>query len=1131
LLGHFFPTRLSSDLGNDHIIADYYSGWGGGALYGDEGNDIIDGRPAQYGPTLYGGSGDDTLYTSTNGFSRAFGGDGNDLIYSHGETWGGTGNDTIILSFTYYTGLVRGEEGDDTITAAAQGNAISGGSGADVITGDAGNDQLGSADFSGSGPGFADDMGLEQDIIAASGGNDSISAGYGDSVDGGSGSDILRLSFGGLGSGITFSTAGIASSQPVDIGGGTIQNIETLEYLRGTEFGDNLTAATQDSLLIVDAGAGDDVITSQNSSVDVRGGTGNDRLISGAAGDLFNGGSGVDTIDYQNASASVTVNLAVGTGAGGDQLADVENVWGSSYHDSLTGNAVANLLDGGAGNDILDGGAGADMLIGGLGDDQFFVDNAGDILVEANSGGNDVAVATASYVLASGAFVETLQAAVAAGAVNLTGNEIDQTLLGNASANVLEGGGGNDTINGGDGLDTAAYATAGSFVIVDLALTGPQNTNGGGVDDLIAIENLVGSGFGDGLSGNAAANVLSGLAGNDILDGRGGNDTLLGGSGNDILDGGSGGDSMAGGAGDDTFYVDDANDILIEANGEGNDQAYILGTFTLGAGSSVEALVARDQFSAEAFAVTGNELNQEMWGNLGDNYMNGALGDDHLVGQAGNDTLLGGGGHDRLDGGTGNDILDGGDGNDYLVGGMGADNMAGGLGNDRFYVDDAADQLVELANQGDDIAFVLGTYTLAAGTSIETLYAYNQAGTEELTLTGNEFGQSLYGNLGNNYLNGGGGNDFLVGLDGNDNLLGGAGNDNMAGGTGNDVYYAGEEGDRVFENDGEGEDIVVLTASWRLTDGAYVETMSADANAGSITLTGNDLGQSLYGNDGDNVLTGNGGSDYLVGGLGNDRYYVDPSDYIGESVGGGDDTIFVTTSYALLDGNEIETLVAVNQDATTQVDFAGNEFGQSLYGNQGVNNLFGAGGDDYLVGLGGNDFLNGGSGNDNLNGGLGDDRYYVDAGDKIFEGQGEGDDLAVAFESFTLNAGAHLETLSAAEGNAAINLTGNEIGQSIYGNAGANVLNGGGGNDYLVGGAGNDRFVFTATPGNDTIGDFTSGSDKIDLTAFGITMTDVQATSANGTTTLAVDTNHDGTADFTITLLGANAPVAGDYLF
>ena len=68
-------------------------------------------------------------------------------------------------------------------------------------------------------------------------------------------------------------------------------------------------------------------------------------------------------------------------------------------------------------------------------------------------------------------------------------------------------------------------------------------------------------------------------------------------------------------------------------------------------------------------------------------------------------------------------------------------------------------------------------------------------------------------------------------------------------------------------------------------------------------------------------------------------------------------------------------------------------------------------------------------------------------------------------------------------------------------------------------------------PGNDTIADFTSGADKIDLSAFGITMTDVKATTANGTTTLAIDTNHDGTSDFTITLAGAAAPVVGDYLF
>jgi Ca2+-binding RTX toxin-like protein len=221
----------------------------------------------------------------------------------------------------------------------------------------------------------------------------------------------------------------------------------------------------------------------------------------------------------------------------------------------------------------------------------------------------------------------------------------------------------------------------------------------------------------------------------------------------------------------------------------------------------------------------------------------------------------------------------------------------------------------------------------------------------------------------------------------------------------------------------------------------------------------------------------------MVGGAGNDVYYVDASDFIGEDVGGGDDTIVVATSYTLREGNEIETLVALNQNSTDPVSLTGNEFGQSLYGSQGANQLDGGAGNDFLVGLGGNDFLIGGAGNDNLQGGTGNDLYYVDSGDQIFENASEGDDLAVAFQNFTLGAGQSVETLSANEGSGTINLTGNALAQSIYGNSAANVLTSGGGADYMVGGAGNDTFVLTNAPGVATVGDYAAG-DVVDIGQF-----------------------------------------------
>src|SRR4051812_30856971 len=74
---------------------------------------------------------------------------------------------------------------------------------------------------------------------------------------------------------------------------------------------------------------------------------GDDWLKSGLAADLFDGGPGLDTIDYGRESAGVLVDLATGVGARGDQLVSVENLVGSTFADTLGGTAGANVLAGG----------------------------------------------------------------------------------------------------------------------------------------------------------------------------------------------------------------------------------------------------------------------------------------------------------------------------------------------------------------------------------------------------------------------------------------------------------------------------------------------------------------------------------------------------------------------------------------------------------------------------------------------------------------------------------------------------------------------------------------------------------------------------------------------------------------
>ncbi|NCY02113.1 MAG: hypothetical protein EBX36_04180, partial [Planctomycetia bacterium] len=178
-----------------------------------------------------------------------------------------------------------------------------------------------------------------------------------------------------------------------------------------------------------------------------------------------------------------------------------------------------------------------------------------------------------------------------------------------------------------------------------------------------------------------------------------------------------------------------------------------------------------------------------------------------VVGTTGNDTLVGTANQDVLLGGTGDDSLDGGAGIDLLV---------GGLGNDSYTVDNAADQVLENANEGIDTVLASISYTLGANVENITL-----TGTANLNATGNALDNVLTGNAGTNTL---------------------------AGGLGNDTYVISSVADTIIENVGEGTDTVQASVTYTLGDN--VENLTLTGNA-ALNGTGNDLG---------NVITGNSGN-------------------------------------------------------------------------------------------------------------------------------------------------------------------------------------------------------------------------------------------------------------------------------
>ena len=272
---------------------------------------------------------------------------------------------------------IHGLGGNDVLNGGAGNDDVWGGSGADVISGGAGDDFLRSADYIEGDVyghfGIDFDLGTEQDQLDGGEGSDFLSVGYGDSANGGDGFDFLALSFAGLSHGIIFDANSLVSGQPISLGGGTIENFEGVQYLRGTAFADMLTAASQGPYQEIIAGDGDDVIIGRDTSVSVLGGAGDDLFISGSEGDFFQGDAGIDTADYRNRTAGVLVFLdgSAGTDPSVEGLRDVENVIGSAYADTLSGDDQANVLRGGDGDDTLKGLAGNDTLEGGAGNDTF----------------------------------------------------------------------------------------------------------------------------------------------------------------------------------------------------------------------------------------------------------------------------------------------------------------------------------------------------------------------------------------------------------------------------------------------------------------------------------------------------------------------------------------------------------------------------------------------------------------------------------------------------------------------------------------------------------------------------------------------------------------------------------------
>ncbi|MBK8189668.1 MAG: calcium-binding protein [Vampirovibrionales bacterium] len=841
-----------------------------------------------------------------------------------------------------------------------------------------------------------------------------------DTLNGGRGADRMQ---GGLGNDVYYvDEAGDVIVENADAGLDTVRssisytlgaNLENL-ILEGTA-NLNGTGNAQNNALIGNAGAntlsggaGNDVLNGLAGADTLIGGLGNDVYVVDNAGDVV-----IENADEGRDTVNALVDYTLGANVENLTLLGTANLNGSgnALANYLIGNAGANTLSGGAGNDVLNGMKGADTLIGGLGDDLYVVDDAGDVVSENVGEGRDTINALVDYTLSDN--VENL---TLIGTLNLsgTGNDLNNSLVGNVGANTLSGGAGNDVLNGLAGADTLIGGLGDDLYVVDNAADVVIESAGEGRDtinalvsytlsDNVEVLTLLGSANLNG-TGNALSNYLIGNAGVN---------TLSGGAGNDVLNGLAGADTLIGGVGDDTYVVDNAGDVVTENVGEGRDTVQALINYTLGANLENLTLLGADNLDG-----TGNALNNSLLGNAGDNVLNG---------------------------GAGNDILSGAAGNDTLNGGLGLDKLYGGLGNDTYVVDNAGDLVVEKLDEGVDTVQVNFTYTLGANVENLTLL-----GVDALNGNGNELDNYLIGNAGAN---------TLTGFAGNDTLDGGEGADILIGGAGDDIYGVDDLNDVVQEDVGGGNDTIYATVNYTLAANVENLILGVIPNGGAMALgvpsglvgVGNDLNNAIVAGSGNDTLDGGLGADTLSGGAGNDVYIVDNAgDVVNEAANAGIDTVQSSISYTL--GANVENLTLLG---SSNLNGTGNALNNVIIGNAGVNTLDGGAG---------NDTLDGGAGADRLTGGLGDDVYVVDnAGDIVTESANQGADTVRASISYTL--GANVENLTLL-GSSNLNGTGNTVDNVLIGNAGANTLNGGSGNDTLDGGAGADTLI--GGSGNDT---------------------------------------------------------------
>ena len=783
----------------------------------------------------------------------------------------------------------------------------------------------------------------------------------------------------------------------------------------------------------------------------------------------------------------------------------------------------------------------------GNGDDLYFVFENGTEIVEAADGGHDSVYYTGTEAFRMPDHVERVYATQSNSTTDLNiiyANDGDNELHTGYFKSEFYGGGGNDRFFGGGWVEHTFYGGSGNDNLIG-ARFADQLYGGEGEDRIFGYnkpDQIFGGAGDDDLRGGNDNDFVHGGVGDDSVLGENGADILYGGDGGDALYGGANDDRLIGGAGDDVLYAglgndslggDTGNDTLISSAGDdyldggagidliqigrnaghsviklgsadaeriemtdsafGDFSVYLVGdrlhlwlsdtrSFLLEHARGRNDVLAfsdgeRDLTSIVASAevrqtlqegygdqsVTGTGHGDYFLGLYGDDFFNGKGGDDRLFGGWGNDTLNGSAGEDQLFGGRGDDLLQGANDADIFDGGVGSDTLIGGKGSDtyRYRLGDGNDLIDDRGFGDSDKLVVQGVAATEVKTKIEgsdlliempdgaviriLQHSSDRGRIEELVFDGTPVAPGP-----GTILKGTDSSDQLIGTSANETLIDGGGVDNLYGKGGADIFRMSKDGDVDSIKDFEiGGDVIDVSA-WGVSSFSDLNIVTHETGKSIISF-------------GKEVLSVNDGNWTLPA----TAFTVD-------------DFIFSATPGQIQGTDSNDKLVGTEED-------------EALVDGAGKDNLFGRGGADV---------------------------FKMDAdgeADSIKDFQVGQDKIDISAWGVTSHASLDItthstgksivrfgaETLSVNNGNWTLpatsltadqfifasgpaRITGTAGNDRLIGSNGAETLYDDLGNDNLYGRGGADVFEFAADGATDSIKDFESGVDRIDISAWGV---------------------------------------------